>query len=332
MEKEETMAWSEMANKVVNTWAETGTQMWKSWFDLMGSAYNKEGIASSNSYYQEAQEHFLNNQQLLMRFLSLSVNAWQDIFPKVESGDNWQETLKKYTEQMRNQLSNYTSGGIKINQDAAELWQLYIKEMQKYSQLFLDPLGMFIAPMSKAMTGNSSPWIELNNHYWNLLYEESFGSLMKSPILGPTREFNGKLLAGFEAWKNLYKASINYQIVLADIQVRSFEALMRELVAKAEKGNTVQNWRQFQQIWSEVSDTVFEESFCKEENLKIRGNFINALNSYRLKQQELMELSMNMMNMPVRSEIDEIHKTIYELRKEVKTLKKALAKYEETPE
>lgn len=332
MEKEETMAWSEMANKAVNTWAETGTQMWKSWLDLMGSAYNKEGIAASNSYYQEVQERFLNNQQLLMRFLSLSVKAWQDIFPKVESGDNWQETLNKYTEEMRNQLSNYTSGAIKINQDAAELWQLYIKEMQKFSQLSLDPLGMFIAPTRLAMTGNSSAWIELNNHYWNLLYEESFGSLMKSPILGPTREFNGKLLAGFEAWKNLYKASINYQIVLADIQVRSFEALMGELVTKAEKGDTVQNWRQFQQIWSEVSDTVFEEAFCQEENLKIRGNFINALNSYRLKQQELMELSMKMMNMPVRSEIDEIHKTIYELRKEVKTLKKALAKYEETPE
>jgi polyhydroxyalkanoate synthase subunit PhaE len=32
--------------------------------------------------------------------------------------------------------------------------------------------------------------------------------------------------------------------------------------------------------------------------------------------------------MPVRSEVDEMHKNIYELRKEVKTLKKSLAKYE----
>ena len=34
-----------------------------------------------------------------------------------------------------------------------------------------------------------------------------------------------------------------------------------------------------------------------------------------------MELSLNMMNMPTRKEIDEIHKTIYELRKEIKQLK-----------
>ena len=37
---------------------------------------------------------------------------------------------------------------------------------------------------------------------------------------------------------------------------------------------------------------------------------------------------MKMMNMPLRSEVDEVHKNIYELRKEVKALKKALAKYE----
>jgi uncharacterized coiled-coil DUF342 family protein len=37
-----------------------------------------------------------------------------------------------------------------------------------------------------------------------------------------------------------------------------------------------------------------------------------------------MELSFDMMNIPTRKEIDEVHKTIYELRKEVKQLKKQL--------
>jgi archaellum component FlaC len=36
---------------------------------------------------------------------------------------------------------------------------------------------------------------------------------------------------------------------------------------------------------------------------------------------------MKMMNLPIRSEVDEIHKNIYELRKEVKSLKKKLAQY-----
>jgi predicted P-loop ATPase/GTPase len=35
------------------------------------------------------------------------------------------------------------------------------------------------------------------------------------------------------------------------------------------------------------------------------------------------------MNMPLRSEVDEIHRNVYELRKEIKSLKKRLAAAEE---
>ena len=103
---------------------------------------------------------------------------------------------------------------------------------------------------------------------------------------------------------------------------------MRELISLAEKGEKVKDWRQFQQLWGRVADQVFEKAFCDEENLKVRGRFLNALNTYRLYQQDLMEVWMKMMNLPSRGEIDEVHKTVYELRKEVKQLKKALAKYE----
>ncbi|MGK7873498.1 MAG: class III poly(R)-hydroxyalkanoic acid synthase subunit PhaE [Xenococcaceae cyanobacterium] len=321
MEKE-TTHWSEMANNLVNTWAETGNQMWKSWFDLMGSVPTPELVDDTKPAFKYVAQRFVDNQELLVRFLQLSFNAWKEIFPKVESGEDWQQVLSKYTEQMHEQFRDFSMGTLKASQDAGQLWQLYIKEMQKFNHLWAAALGSSLGPMSKAVTGTSEPWIELNNLYWNLLYEETFGSLMQSPILGPTRELTGKLLRGFDAWTNLYRASIDYQVVLADVQVRSFEELMRKLVSLAEKGEKVEDWRQFQQIWSNVADGVFEEEFCSEDNLKIRGKFLNALNTYRIHQQELMEMWMKMMNMPRRSEMDEVHKSIYELRKEVKTLKK----------
>ncbi len=327
MEKE-TTRWSEMANNMVNTWTETSTQMWKNWFDLMGGAPTRDLVEDAKPELKYVAQRFVDNQELLVRFLELSFKAWKDIFPKVEAGENWQQVLSRYTEQMRTQLSEFSVGGVKVSQDLTQLWQIYVKEMQKFSQLWSASLGASLGPMSKTVTGNTEPWLELNNLYWNLLYEETFGSLMQSPILGPTREFNGKLLKAFDAWTNLYRASIDYQVVLADVQIRSFEQLMWELVSLAEKGEKVEDWRQFYQFWSRIADGVFEEEFCSEDNLKIRGKFLNALNTYRLHQQELMEMWMKMMNMPLRSEVDEVHKNIYELRKEVKALKKALAKYE----
>jgi class III poly(R)-hydroxyalkanoic acid synthase PhaE subunit len=326
MEKQST-SWGAISEELMSSWTEMGTQMWKSWFDLMGTA-TREPTETVNTELTSIAQRFFDNQQLLLRLLKLSFNTWQDFFPKATAGGDWQQFLQNYSEQIRSQFERFSTGNLKVTQDLTELWQLYLREFQGFSQLWLTALGSSITPWSKTISGKSEPWIELNNLYWNLLYEESFGSLMQSPLLGPTREFNGKLLRTFDAWVDLYRASIDYQTLLTDIQIRSFEELMRQLVTLAEKGESVKDWRQFQQLWGRVADEVFEKAFCSENNLKVRGRFLNALNTYRIYQQDLTELWLKLLNLPSRTEVDEVHKNIYELRKEVKALKKNLAKYE----
>jgi class III poly(R)-hydroxyalkanoic acid synthase PhaE subunit len=327
MEKD-TTSWTGMADQLVNSWTEVGTQMWKSWADLMGLATHNP-IANIKPGTDSITQRFVDNQQLLMRLLQLSFNSWQELLPKIETGQNWQESVANYNEHIRKQLTEFSSSTLKVSHDATELWQLYLNQTQKISELWAKSLGASIAPFSQAsLSSTAEPWIELSNLYWNLLYEESFGSLMQSPLLGPARELNGKLLRSYDAWVNLYRASIDYQLVLTNIQMQSFEELMRKLISLAEKGEPVKDWRQFQQLWGEVADGVFEKAFCQEDNLKVRGRFLNSLNTYRVQQQGLMEVWMKSMNIPLRSEVDEVHKTIYELRKEIKGLKKALARYE----
>lgn len=316
--------WSNTATDMMNTWTETGTKMWQSWFDLMGNVSNPNIPQNQKENLEQATQRFFGDRDILVRFIKLSVNAWQEIFPKIEMGESWQTIVDKYTSQMRDQLDDFAKGSFGISKNNAQLWQLYLEETQKFNQLWLNPFGFSIGSLTQGMPDHSNTLIELNNLYWNLLYEESFGSMMKSPILGPTREFTGKLLNGFDAWSQLYRASSDYQIVLGDIQVKSFEALMKALVNKAEKGEKLEDWKQFQALWSQISDDIFAEAFCQEKNLKIRGKFLNALNLYRIEQQKLLEQSLQMMNLPTRSEIDELHKIVHELRKEVKTLKKAL--------
>jgi class III poly(R)-hydroxyalkanoic acid synthase PhaE subunit len=321
----QTKDWSETATEFVSTWTDTGIKMWQSWFDMMGSISTSKTLKDGMPELKDFAQRFFDNRDLLVRFLRISVDAWKDIFPKIEAGEDWQNILVKYTKEMQEQLTRFSSISLKTSTSTAELWQLYLQEMQQFSKLSLDPLGLSMATMGKAVTGNSSALIELNNFYWNLLYEETYGSVMQTPLLGPTRQLNSKLLAGFEAWKDFYRSSIDYQLILGDIQVKSFEALMKELVSRAEKGEQIKDWKEFQIVWSQVADTVFEDAFCNEDNLKIRGKFLNSLNVYRIKQQEIMELTLKMMNLPTRHEVDEMHQTIYELRKEIKQLKKQLS-------
>lgn len=321
----ETNPWSDMANQWVKTWTQTGTEIWKGWFDTMNASLTSGTDENGQSASGFAAGQMAPNQAALMRFLQFSFEAWKDLLPQVESGANWQETLENYSRQVRQQIEDFAAGPRKLTESTTGLWKLYVGQMQKFGQTWMNYTGAATVPFSSAMMGKSEALIELNNLYWDQLYQPTFGTVLQSPMLGVSRELNGAVLRHFQAWTDFYRASNDYQVVLADIQVRAFGKLMEELASRASKGEKVESWRQFQQLWSVTIDDVFEETFCSEDQLKIRGRFINSLNAYRVEQQKLMEIWMGSLNLPLRSEIDEMHKTIYELRKEVKSLKKQLA-------
>lgn len=168
----------------------------------------------------------------------------------------------------------------------------------------------------------------MNSAYWHSAYEQTLDHLTQWPPLGLNRGMNLKFLRAFEAWARLYPASFAYQQVLIEVQLRAVEELMRTLAAMATRGETFKDWSQLQQVWGSIVDRVFEATFTAEPNLRVRGSFLNAVNRFKLCQQELLEVWLNGMNLPTRSEIDEVHQNIYELRKEVRRLQQALGSNE----
>jgi class III poly(R)-hydroxyalkanoic acid synthase PhaE subunit len=190
-------------------------------------------------------------------------------------------------------------------------------------ELWAEPLRLSLEIASRAVVGYASAVSEVTNLYWDI-YEKTFGSVLQSPSLGYTREFNNKLFKSFDAWINFSKANVNYQLVLVEVWLKAYEELTRELASSKEKDETIQNWQPFLQVWSSVFDRVFAQTFRSEDALEIQGKFLNSAMTYRLYQQQLMEVFLKMYDLPTRSEVDEIHRSLYELRKEIKSLKKSL--------
>jgi class III poly(R)-hydroxyalkanoic acid synthase PhaE subunit len=314
------------ADSVIKAWAEVNSAAWKSWLGLMETALYHPPAKDKPSV--ESVSRFTDYQQLQLHLLKLSFQVWQELLPKFEAEEDWQQSLDQLTQELRTQIQDFFTQSTQSRQNTAELWQVYFQEFQKFNQLWVDTWGEFLDPLTQAYgSASSQPWIELNHCYGNL-YEKMFGQGIEMPFVGPNRILNRKLIRAFEAWSKLHSASVDYQLVLSEIQIRAFEAFMRILISLSETGEPVKEWSQFQQLWSQTADRVFDQAFCSEDNLRIRGAFLNALNRYKLSQQELVETYLQSMNLPTRSEVDEVHKGIYELRKEVKHLKQTLAQYE----
>jgi class III poly(R)-hydroxyalkanoic acid synthase PhaE subunit len=148
---------------------------------------------------------------------------------------------------------------------------------------------------------------------------------LQSPNLGYSREFNHKLLQSLEAWFNLQQASFDYQLVVLEVWLKTVEEFLRVLLSSTENRETIQHWQQLLQVWGQLFDRTFAQTFQSEQALQARGKFLNRTIAFRKQQQQLMEVFQKWNDLPTRSEVDEIHHSIYELRKEIKSFKKAFA-------
>lgn len=286
------MNWNEMAD----AWTNIQRQGWDSW------------LAMTDPTVQQVAGQFLASQDAMLRFARLVIDTWATISTQQE---DWQGALRAAMEQMR--------VSPQAVQDTAELWSLYLTEWERLGQLWLEPFKQAWAQQQDV----SSP-IELTNLYWDA-FERTFGTLLKSPGLGYTHEMNERIARGFDRWLDFRRASTAYQAKLADIWAEAFEQLIREMASLAEKGQSIDSVRALLLLWGQVADRVFIETFRTDEYVRIQGEMLNAAMAYRIEQRAIMENVLKVYDLPTRSEVDEAHYHIYELRKEIKALKKQVA-------
>ena len=163
-----------------------------------------------------------------MSILSLS---YQYYVADVNMWESWFDFIKSAT-------TPATPAAVKATPNQAELWQIYLKGLQKLTQLWAESLQQSLESGTGVVGGYAGALIELSNLYSNM-YEKRLGSVLQSPNLGYAREFNNKLLKSFDAGIDFSKANFDYQILLFDVWLKAFEELMRELASSEEKGETV---------------------------------------------------------------------------------------------
>lgn len=339
------MTWNEQVDSMVNVWSEAQKNMWESWYNLIRTAptsvtsytgmmdqWRKLAEQSIDAWTAEAEPvsrrvsyQLLSSQSTMMRFLDLTSRAWKAIMPHVQDGQDWQSIMNEYSEQLRKQLTPDASMFLRASQDVTELWTLYLQELQALSRPWLSSLQRSPLHIGEAITGSGSgsELIEMTNLYWDA-FERTFGRLLNSPSVGFSREINETVARAFDAWLDFRRTSYEYQGVLAGAWTSVFEEVMLNLVERSERDNPITSVRDLIRLWTDTADNSLEKIFRSEEYVDVQGRLMDTAMSYRIREQQLVELTMKTGYVPTRSEVDEAHRNIYELRKEVRALKKAL--------
>lgn len=308
-------AWTEQFSEMSQVWGQSQKSLWDGWYKLMAS----NPMNNNGSGVKQAAESFKTSQEASLRLVNLVNQAWAGALANVKDGQNWQQALTTYMNQLREQMSAPTEW-MQASQDAGKLWQLYVKQWQVFAQPWMPVLQQ--APQSLNQGGGTI--VEWSQLFWDA-YENTFGRVLESPGVGLPRELNVKLKAGFVAWQKKQQAIAEYQVLIGDILGKAIEKFMQQLAAKAQKNEPVHTVREFIDLWTETADNVFVAEFEGEKYIAAQWNLLNSNTGYQLHQREITEVILQMNDLPTLSQIDEANRNIYQHGKEIKALKKALA-------
>ena len=342
------MDWTKQAETMMQTWTEAQKQVWGNWYGLMSSAATANGespfafypnmmkqwqettmqafsswTAGSDPMAQNAARQLVASQEAMMRFMQSITQAWQAIAPKVEAGEDWQSVLKDYSSQYFQTVFGAPTGIMASGKDMNELWQFYMQEWQKMSQPWMQSWMQSPTNLSHIMMGGSSELAQLSKFHWDV-YERTFGGITEVPGMGYNRELNAKLLRGFDAWVDTQKVSAEYHTMLTKTFSNAFETFMGKLVTMSEKGEVIDSIQDLTNLWFDTIDDTFTHLYVSEDYLDLQNRLSGATMINKMAQQEVLEVFQEMLDMPTRSELDDAYRSLNDLRKEVKALKRAL--------
>ena len=165
---------------------------------------------------------------------------------------------------------------------------------------------------------------------WLKVYDATTGRLVEMPAMGPTREKSEKMMKGFSTLANLFAAGMDTSSNLQSVFMEAMRQVKEKTATDMEGEISPEKYKDFYNIWIETYSETFKE-FSKSEHFVAD---LGKLNSYlmdfqRYNREMLEENYLKPMNLPTKTEIDEINKELYSLKKTVKELTRQIKELKE---
>ena len=346
------MNWTDQAETMMKTWTETQKKAWEGWYELARSGpgamnfpsdmmdptrFFKQGIdawtAGSGTTGQGTAEQIFSGQRAMMRVLELLTSSWKIVATNLESDKDWQGDLQGFTRQWTEQILGTPNRALESGKDINELWQSFMGEWGPLIKPWMASLNqMANGHLGEGLLGGSSGLnrlLSLETDGLTRLFnleadrELAFDRMAELPSIGYSREQNVKLMRAFDAFVDLRKVTTRYRTTLAKAMGEAVERTMERLAQLAKEGKNIDSVRELNRLWLNVADEVFTEMYASEDYMALQKEMSSAGMRYKIEQRQIVEMILKTLDIPTRSELDDAYRTLYELRKEVKSLKKA---------
>jgi class III poly(R)-hydroxyalkanoic acid synthase PhaE subunit len=152
--------------------------------------------------------------------------------------------------------------------------------------------------------------------------DQALQKMAEGPRLADLWDTERKMLTLFNTWSALRRRSVEHQTVMLEAWMQAAGTFAKDLNAKAARDESVGSWREVLALWVDTANAALLETQRSDAYLASQREMLKASTDLRIAQQEMAAFYSEMFGYPTREELDDVHRTVTELRREVRALRR----------
>lgn len=250
-------------------------------------------------------------------------------------GDMWARGSQAFFEGQQKWLGDLAKATLGEQKIAAQADTSGFKAAQEAYSAALNKAMSFSAALMKNFGAASGGATEAETSFLPKMFDpqawwaaapnlEGVARLQEGPQLADVGQVERKFAAVYSAMVTLRQRSLEHQMVMTNAWTRAANKFMTRLGTGADAAKAFSgSWRDLSSLWIQVANDELIATQRTEEYLASQRNLLKASTELRIAQQELAAFYSEMFGIPTRAEIDDVHKTLTDLRREVRALKRS---------
>lgn len=231
--------------------------------------------------------------------------------------------MPKYNELISDVLKNFIpESGMKFLVKPTELMEQSLDYYTKYMSPWMNIDNELL---SRVYYGDSKAYIEFFRTI-NEKYDETFGKVFNIMGFGLNRENYEEQMQLYSGYNKLMFASAELMAMVTDTLQDAAKDMFKKYNELLESGEEIKSFKDFYKIWFKSNEDTMLKLFNTDEFSKVFGAFADQTAKYMMLQNQAYEKVLAGLPIPTKTDMDSLYKTVYELRKDVRNIKKELEK------
>ena len=191
----------------------------------------------------------------------------------------------------------------------------------------LEPVLKNVAQMpdivQKIARGDSSAILDLGGIFAKN-YEDTVGPAMIAPSFGYFKQLNEKIGQTIHAYARFNTAKNAFSAMMYKTGLKAAEKVYERSSEFVGKDATPENFKAFYRMWWTVNEETYHDLLRSEEFSTMSKEMVTRGLLFRKWIDELTDHVLRFTNIPGKKDMDEIYKTLWELRRELKNQKRVI--------